>query len=117
MGWETDLDKIYAKIDIAVCPSELNESFGMNVAEAMSYGKPVIASNTGAYAELIQDGANGLLFKPGVYSDLADKLEMLMNDEPMRKKLSNEAYTTVGEKFNVEANVIKIEKLLYEEAE
>lgn len=115
MGWQADTQAIYEKIDIVVCPSELQESFGMNVAEAMVFKKSVIASKVGAYSELIQDGVNGLLFVPGDENDLAKKIELLLTDQGLRERLSQKAYKTAREKFDIKTNVAKIEQLIDEE--
>jgi glycosyltransferase involved in cell wall biosynthesis len=58
-----------------VAPSICYETFGMSIIEAFACGTPVIASAHGAYAELVRDGVNGLLFTPGDARDLARKIE------------------------------------------
>lgn len=57
-----------------IYPSVCYETFGMALLEAFSTGTPVIASNHGAMAEIIQDGKTGLLFAAGDWSDLAIKV-------------------------------------------
>lgn len=57
-----------------VVPSTWYETFGRVIVEAYAKGTPVIASNLGALAELVEDGATGLLFRPGDAADLASKL-------------------------------------------
>ena len=47
----------------------------------MLLGKPVIASDNGALPELINDGKNGLLFKPGSVSELKEKIKNLYFDD------------------------------------
>jgi len=48
-----------------IMPSIWYEGFPMVIREAFACGKPVIASNLGAMAELVEDGKTGLLFEPG----------------------------------------------------
>jgi glycosyltransferase involved in cell wall biosynthesis len=48
-----------------IISSQWFETFGRTIAEAFSRGTPVIGSNLGAMAELIQDGENGFLFEAG----------------------------------------------------
>lgn len=52
-------------------PSLWYETFGRTIAEAYATGTPVAASRLGAMAELVDDGATGLLFHPGDADDLA----------------------------------------------
>jgi glycosyltransferase involved in cell wall biosynthesis len=63
-GWLTpDQVKPYlAHADVVVVPSRW-EAFGLSAAEAMSYGRPVVARKVGALPELVLDGTTGLLFE------------------------------------------------------
>lgn len=69
-----------------VVPSICYETFGLVVVEAFSTCTPVIASNLGALAKLVEDGITGLLFEPGNANDLATKLKWAQqNPEKMRQ--------------------------------
>jgi glycosyltransferase involved in cell wall biosynthesis len=57
-----------------IVPSLWYEGFPMVLVEAFSRGLPVIASEIGALAELVEPHVNGLLFKTGISSDLASKI-------------------------------------------
>lgn len=57
-----------------VAPSTCYETFGLALVEAFACGTPAIASGHGAFAEIVQDGVTGLLFKPGDAADLAQKI-------------------------------------------
>jgi len=67
----------YRRARFLVFPSIWYETFGLVMAEAMSHGVPVVASNIGAVPELVEDGATGLLFKPGDAGDLAGKMRVM----------------------------------------
>lgn len=71
-----------------VFPSESYETFGMGILEAFLAGKPVVASNLGAYPELVEHGTRGgLLFEAGNAADLAAKIDRLSRDEGFRRSL------------------------------
>jgi glycosyltransferase involved in cell wall biosynthesis len=114
-GWKTDVKEIYGNLDIVVCPSILNEALGNAVIEAMMFSKPIIASNTGAYPEMIQDNEEGLLFKVGDAADLAQKIDILLKNEPLRIRLGQQASRMAKEKFNIECTVYEIERIIHEE--
>jgi glycosyltransferase involved in cell wall biosynthesis len=57
-----------------VLPSVWFEGLPVSVLEAYAMGTPVIASRIGSLAELVEDGATGLLARPGDAGDLADRL-------------------------------------------
>jgi glycosyltransferase involved in cell wall biosynthesis len=66
---------------VTVVPSRY-ETFGITAAEAMMAGCPLVVSGAGALTELVQDGVNGLVSRPGDADDLAEKiLSMLKNPQ------------------------------------
>lgn len=62
-----------AQAAFLILPSQVYENFPMVIAEAFCQGLPVIASRIGALAEIVEDGATGLLFSSGNAEDLATK--------------------------------------------
>jgi glycosyltransferase involved in cell wall biosynthesis len=114
-GWKTGLKEIYGNLDIVVCPSVLKEALGNVIIEAMMLSKPIIASDSGAYPEMIQDNITGLLFKAGHAIELAQKIDILLKDEPFRTRLGQEANKVAKEKFNIMHTVNKTERIIYEE--
>ncbi len=83
------LSEAYASADLFVFPS-LYESFGMVLLEAMSFGLPMIASNTGGIPEIITDGENGLLVNPRDAHSLKIALEKLIGSKELREKIGRE---------------------------
>ncbi len=80
------LPKYYAISDVCVIPS-LFESLGMVALEAMSMGKPVIASNVGGLPEIIEHNNNGLLVEPGDSSSLAESITKVLSDKNLADRL------------------------------
>jgi len=64
-----------------IFPSECYETFGRVAIEAFAKGTPVIASNHGAPADVVEDGRTGLLFTPGDAPDLALKVHTLLSND------------------------------------
>lgn len=72
---------------VLVLPSITDaESFGMVLIEAMACGTPVIGSNIGGIPQVIDNGKNGYLFKPGNTSDLANKIVKLIDNDKLVSK-------------------------------
>lgn len=61
---QEDLIREYQNCDAVIVPSFF-EGFGYVALEAMACGKPVIASNTSAITEVVDDGITGILCKTG----------------------------------------------------
>jgi hypothetical protein len=68
-------------------PTIAQEALGRTAVEAMAVGRPVIASRLGGLPFTVVDGATGLLSEPGDAQDLARKIEMLLDDVPLRERL------------------------------
>jgi glycosyltransferase involved in cell wall biosynthesis len=73
-----ELESVFTKASIAVVPSLGGEVFGLVVAENMSRALPIVASDLGAFTEVLGD--TGLTFRVGDAADLARKLARLLDD-------------------------------------
>jgi glycosyltransferase involved in cell wall biosynthesis len=82
-----DVPAVLAGLDVLVCPSD-HEPFGMIVLEALAAGTPVVASDSGGPAEILQQGRSGLLFATGDAAALADAVVRLLDDPAMRACLA-----------------------------
>jgi len=66
--------------DLLCAPSLAGESFGMVLTEAFAAGTPVIASNIAGYADVVNDGSDGILVPPADPQRLAEELQLLSRD-------------------------------------
>jgi glycosyltransferase involved in cell wall biosynthesis len=98
-----------------ILPSQCYENFPRVVIEAFATGTPVIASKLGAMAEIVADGYNGLLFKPGDPGDLARKVGDILADPARLAQMRQAARKTFDQHFTADANH-KILMAIYERA-
>jgi len=110
-------------MNILIFAPYLSEGLPLNILEAMASGKPVVASNIGANCELVVDGVTGFLPAPKRwametdYLDatlLADKVEYLLRNKELAKKMGKAGRKIVEEKFSAEAVARKHESLYRE---
>ncbi|TLN24719.1 glycosyltransferase family 1 protein, partial [bacterium] len=80
----------YSAAEVVVMPSHY-ESFGMVALEAMACGTPVIASQVGGLAFLIQDGVTGYSIPDDNPPALAEKLSQLVCNPDLRNRLGSQA--------------------------
>jgi phosphatidyl-myo-inositol alpha-mannosyltransferase len=97
LGMVSETDKVRAlhSVDVFVAPNTGGESFGIVLAEAMSAGAPIIASDIDAFRRVLRDGRAGALFPVGDSAALAATAAELLDDAPRRKQLSDEAKAAV----------------------
>lgn len=85
------IKSILEDLDVLVVPSLWHENTPLVIYSAQAAGCPVIASNVGGIAEVIEHEVNGLLFEPGNSSELAKALERLSLDRLLLHRLSSYA--------------------------
>ncbi|MEM4589439.1 MAG: glycosyltransferase family 1 protein [Thermoplasmata archaeon] len=81
---EEDLVRFYKISDIFVFPS-IMEGFGLPLIEAMACGTPIIASNTSAIPEVVEDAA--ILVNPKDINAFSESLYNLLTDEDLKEEL------------------------------
>jgi phosphatidyl-myo-inositol dimannoside synthase len=86
-GYVPEADKAahFNLADIFFFPSAM-EGFGLAVAEAMSSGLPVVASDRGSIPELVADGETGFTCDPTTADCFVERLLLLLGDAPLRRK-------------------------------
>ncbi|MFZ5640608.1 MAG: glycosyltransferase family 4 protein, partial [Bacillota bacterium] len=107
-------NRIFGCSDVAVFPS-LYEPFGIVALEAMAAGVPVIVSETGGLAEVIEHEVDGLKFYPGDYRALAHYIVRLFREEELAGRLRGKAWdkvTTVYNWGNIARDTINVYKEL-----
>jgi glycosyltransferase involved in cell wall biosynthesis len=89
---------------VLVCPSGCYETFGRVVIEAFAAGTPVVASDLGALAELVQEGRTGRLFRPGDADALVRVMRELMSQRSHLPTLRTAARRVFEERYGAAAN-------------
>ncbi len=87
-----------------ILPAISYEGFPMVIAEAFSHGLPVICSQLGGMAEIVEDGVTGLHFEAGNANDLAKKVTLMINNPEKCKLMGENAKKVYLEKYTPEKN-------------
>lgn len=83
LGARDDVPALLAAMDVFVLPSR-TEGWSLALVEASAAGLPIVASRVGGNAEIVQDGATGLLVPAGDDAALADAMATLAADAGRR---------------------------------
>jgi len=108
------LHDYYSKSKIVVIPS-LYETFSLIAIEAMATGTPIVASNVGILPEALTHGENGYFIDPKNAKDIAEKLQTLLRDDKLQKKMGeNSKHRAMNWKSeNIVKELIKLYKKIY----
>jgi len=98
-GFIKEKEEIYKDIDILLAPTRNKEPFGMMAIEANLFGIPVIASNQGGLLEIIEHGYNGYLIHPNNAVDLAQKIELFLQNNNLITMLGSNGRQRIMERF------------------
>ena len=92
LGWIGDdvLHSLYRIADLCVVPS-IYEPFGLVALEAMASGCPCIVADTGGLREVVPNDDVGLRFRSRDPASLAEMVERVLTDRPLRERLVAEA--------------------------
>lgn len=95
------LPKYYNLCDLLVLPSiDASEAFGMVLLEAMSSGKPVIASNLAGVRDVVDDEQTGYLTQPKNEEDLAAKIKKLIQNPLLAEQMGKRAREKVLKQYS-----------------
>lgn len=111
-GW-VDADKkddILKRTGIFVLPSYF-EGLPMVLLEAMAHGIPIISTPVGGIPELVENNINGHLISPGNIEQIAESINLLINNRIIRKKMSINNFNKIKNYFSMENTMQKLEAL------
>lgn len=109
-GFRRDYEKIIQAIDIFVLPS-LWEGLPLVLLGAMAAGKAVVSTTVSGITEVVRDGVNGLLVPPANATALANRIENLIRDCPLRERLGTRAKEQMEKKFSAKVMAERYERL------
>lgn len=99
LGWRNDIGKILSDIDIYVSTS-YSEALPAAIREAMSFAKPVVATNVGGTSELVTHNEDGFLYRPGDIDALEKYLEYFISSSKIRKNFGNKGKKKIDYLFS-----------------
>jgi glycosyltransferase involved in cell wall biosynthesis len=98
-----DLLNLYLQSDMFVLPS-LGECFGIATVEAMATGLPVIASDVGGTADIIEPGRNGYIIPAKDAAKLGQAIDAIASDPTRMRAMGIQSRQLAEERFNLEIN-------------
>jgi glycosyltransferase involved in cell wall biosynthesis len=112
-GHQENVSEIMQVMNVFWLASDF-EGMSNSLMEAMSHGIPSVVSDIPPNRELIEDGKTGYVVKVGDSVGFAQFADRILADQELAKKLGNEAFQTMKEKFSIE-NMVNAHVKLYHE--
>jgi glycosyltransferase involved in cell wall biosynthesis len=107
-----DIPRYFAACNVFVLPSISRlEAFGLVILEAMASSKPVIVSNIPGVTEVVAEDVQGLHVEPMNAEDLAEKINILLSDEQMQRRMGDAGRKKVEEEYTWDKVVGQIEEV------
>jgi glycosyltransferase involved in cell wall biosynthesis len=97
--------EIVGRAEALIFPSEWYETFGRVAMEAYAVGTPVIGSDIGAVAEIVEEGITGLRFRAGSAADLALKICQFLIDPERKMAMRSAARETFLSRYTASDNI------------
>jgi glycosyltransferase involved in cell wall biosynthesis len=117
LGFQDDIAACMKAVDVVTHTSIMPEPFGRVIIEGMLSKRPVVATRAGGVMDIVEDGENGILCSPGDAAELAQVLDRLRKNEPLRDRLVEQGYVNATSRFGTQRYVESVEKILEDVAE
>jgi len=95
---DRDLRYLYSQCTVFCLPSHF-EALPIVILEAMSFGKPVVATKVGGIPEIIKNEINGILVGP-THRDVANGIAQLISNDELLRRISKNGRQTILDKFS-----------------
>lgn len=111
LGSRNDVPRLLAAMDVFVLTSHM-EANPVSILEAMSVGRPVVATNVGSIHEAVLEGQTGILVEPGDADQLTAGVLDLLCDPLRCNAMGAAARASVVDHWSIEAMVCGYENLI-----
>lgn len=104
-------DEAYKNADIFVLPTS-NDCFPLVLLEAMQYKLPVVSTYEGGIQDIVENEITGFLVQENNAKELADKLEILLKNEPLRLQMGNAGRLKYEKEFTLQTFETSLQETL-----
>jgi len=113
LGWRSDLDRVYADLDVVVLTSR-NEGSPVSLIEALASARPVVATRVGGVPDVVEDGVAGLLVPPDDGIALAVAVRSLLADPERGHAMGTAGRKRVAAAYSAERLLGDVDRLYME---
>jgi glycosyltransferase involved in cell wall biosynthesis len=104
-GFRNDAPVLMASCDVFVLPALKREGLPKGVIEAMAYGTPPIATDSGGSPELVMNNESGLVIPPGDAQAIAESILYMLNNPEKRQEIGSNARERIRTHFRIQDTI------------
>ena len=112
LGIRNDINDILNISDIYLQPSR-TEGLSLSIMEALNYSLPFIGTRVGGIPEIVHEGENGYLFEKENVEELADRIEILVNNREVREMMGRKS-KVISSRFTLADGVEKLASIYHQ---
>jgi glycosyltransferase involved in cell wall biosynthesis len=112
-SWIKDIASFNAGMDV-ICLTSNNEGTPVSLIEAQACNIPVITTDVGGVRDIVLEGETGFIVPKNDLVSYSNKLQLLIENKEIRKKMSQNGWNFVHEQFHYKTLVTNMEKVYRE---
>ncbi len=98
-SWIKDIATFNAGMDI-MCLTSDNEGTPVSLIEGQASSLPIISTDVGGVKDIVDEGSTGFVIPKGDLNQFTEKMALLIENEEIRKKMSQNGWNFVRDKFH-----------------
>lgn len=110
-GFRPDVRQAMAAMDLVVHASTEPEPFGMVLIEAMSLGRPIVATRGGGPEDIVLHGETGLLVKRGAIREMRNAIVELRENPERARAMGEKGRDRVRTNFSAEIHTSRVSRM------
>lgn len=110
LGFVKEMPELYQSLDLMLLTSHF-EGTPLTILEALAMGVPVVASQVDGVGDVLADGRDSLLVPPGRRDLFVQGVCRLLQDQNLRRQISQAGQAKVQQRHSVEGMVRRVEAL------
>ena len=110
LGWRRDVPRILPALSVFVLTSRW-EGLPRSLLQALGAGVPAVATSVAGIPEVLVNGANGYLYRPGDVAGMARGVAKLLTTDKLHRRMSRAARKSLRREFEIDVMVKQIDEL------
>jgi glycosyltransferase involved in cell wall biosynthesis len=110
-GYRDDIPEVLTELDCVVLASTRSEGLPQVIGQALAMARPVVATDVGATAELIQNRSTGILVPPNDPAALAEGIRLVLREPDLAARWAKDGQACVRARYGVPHMADQVERL------